>query len=250
MSKCLITKLSEKVANNNLPVVGEIKVVFENDLKKAAFWVKGKGKITADTPVMTLTDESALTSELQLAGYNQNIRLFASAGTTIRISDKYSLGLLGLPDYIKEIGSLTCLPNITDFTVRSYDQGSYDITKILPSNNDYTSVTIILPNGELSGNLDHIINPNLLRLITIANSDKTEFDVTKLYACTSLLILQTTANQAISINDLAEGQVANGRTSGTLAVSSIVNGTYQSEKVTSCNINFDAEGYSVTNIVH
>lgn len=280
MGKCLVTKLQGTVENSELLKIGESRVLHTRNTSDSvdlrSFSIKVMTNMTIKGHGLTIDNQN----EVEVAAGDDRHYNVSNDNGYIEIPDKQNLLVLKVGKtngtargncainlqslhFAKNLNELYvsssvphCFADICDMPALSYlrsNEGNFEdnISSIgtLPALEDMYISDSTDVHGDLSGFTSSKF-PKLKTLLLV-NLQRVNGDISSFASLTSLGTLNVMASPYIigDISNLARGMVANGRTSGTLAVTGTNSGvTHNGETFTKKTITFNSgvsNGYTI-----
>lgn len=219
MNECLVTKLKSSVNDDNLRLVGEIRVVknsgMENNGENCYI-----GIASSETMEATILNEGYFclsTGEKDVTvGKTKDFTsdLWVSAGSVVRIAPRYMVTRINFSRLSMDLSDLSYLENLTNLTIKGNGiKGNIESLSVSP----LSDVQITDTGDNVVGSLESIKDLSKLTSISI-NRTRISGDIAKCFGKSVGLSNMQIAESEMSgsIESFVAKQISNGRTSGTV----------------------------------
>lgn len=255
-NNCLVTKLKESVANNNLSKLGVLRIHFvQSQINNPAFYVQltaAEDRSMAGKKAQVYTEAGVFVKEITL-GYAGSISNSQMDGVTvpgyIEIPNKYLITTLDLGNYPKcnvKFSEVTYIPVTSYLTFKGADVDS-DISQLPKTASNINIDNSFLERG-VNGSLADIVNFTGTTNLNFTNTN-IKGDLADLQGKTTINVLglYSTIGCGGDIKLFFDAQFANGKTSGTTRVTVDSSGFYYDGVMFSGTktATFTSEGYTV-----
>jgi len=255
-NNCLVTKLKESVANNNLSKLGVLRIHFvQSQINNPAFYVQftaAEDSSMVGKKAQVYTEAGVFVKEITL-GYAGSISNKQMDGVTvpgyIEIPDKYLITMLNLGNYPEcnvKFSEVTYIPITSNLVFKGADVDSH-LSQLPKTVSDINIDNSFLERG-VSGSLADIVNFTDTKCFYFTNTN-IKGDLVDLQGKTTIneLGLRNTNNCGGDIKLFFDAQFANGKTSGTTRVTVDSTGFYYDGVMFTGTktATFTSEGYTV-----